>query len=102
MTKSSNSDQIDPLEILREEAHAAAICYGVERCDELAEQLVVRFIQRLGGAHIYIPRRSAVAKRLKQKDLVEKFDGTNIRELVRLSGYSARHIRRLLQPVSCK
>ena len=96
MTKSTNSDQIDPLEILREEARAAALCHGVERCEELAENLVKRYVRRLGGVSVYVPKRSTSSRALENEQIRFKFNGSNVRELAREYSLSPRHIRRIL------
>lgn len=41
--------------MLREELAAAALCTGMERVEDLAEELARRYVQRLGGAQVYEP-----------------------------------------------
>lgn len=96
MTKSSIPDQIDPLEILREEARAAALCHGVDRCDELASELVSRFATRIGGMHVYVPKRSTVMRLQVADQIREKFNGSNVRQLSSEFSLSVRHVRRIL------
>ena len=45
----SAANKLDPIAVLREELAAAALCHGVERVEDLTEELVRRYVQRLGG-----------------------------------------------------
>ena len=45
----SSNNKLDPIAVLCEELAAAALCNGVERVEDLMEELVHRYVQRLGG-----------------------------------------------------
>lgn len=97
MTKTLCSDSVDPLEILREEAHAAALCHGVERCDELAAALVERYTQRLGGGTVYVRRTRSAERAGVAEEIYRKHNGTNTRELAREYGYTPRQVQRIVR-----
>ena len=43
-----SNNKLDPIAVLREELAAAALCHGVERVEDLTEELVRRYLQQLG------------------------------------------------------
>jgi Mor family transcriptional regulator len=92
----SSGHKLDPIAVLREELAAAAICHGVERVDDLTEELVRRYVQRLGGAQIYVPSARSLEKTKMAAEIRERFTGRNARELAKVYGLTPRHIRRLL------
>lgn len=86
-------DRLDPLAVLREEAIAAALAHGAERCEELAENLVERYAQRIGGFNAYV--RKARATHLLD-DVARLHTGHNTREVARALGITPRHVQRLV------
>ncbi|BEP50527.1 Mor transcription activator family protein [Variovorax sp. V116] len=94
MTEPHSSDE--PLAIIEEEARAMAQCFGVAAPDEAAASLMDRILLRLGGEHIYFPRRSSKERQRVHAEIVSKFNGSNLFELARQYEMSPRHIRRIL------
>jgi Mor family transcriptional regulator len=97
MTKTICPDTVDPLEILREEAHAAALCHGVERCDELAAALVERYTQRLGGGAVYVRHAKSAMRARIVEQICKMHDGNNTREVAREFGYTVRQVQRIVR-----
>lgn len=94
MSEPHSSDE--PLAIIEEEARAMAKCFGVSAPDEAAASLVDRILLRLGGEHIYVPKRRASARQRDREQLQKRFNGTNLFELAREFGMTPRHLRRIL------
>ena len=86
----------EPIAIIEEEARAMARCFGVTAPEEAAASLVDRILLRLGGAHVYLPRRSARARARTQVEIVARFNGSNLFELAREYAMSPRHLRRII------
>lgn len=86
-------DRIDPVAILREEAIAAAIAHGADRCEELADNLVQRYTGRIGGFNAYVP--TARAARLLA-DVERLHTGNNTSDVARALGITPRHVQRLV------
>ena len=95
-TPSVSSNKLDPIAVLREELAAAAICHGVERVDDLTEALVSRVVQRLGGAHVYVPGQRTLDRERVVREIRNAFDGRNTRALAREYGVSVRWVQKLL------
>lgn len=87
---------IDPVAILREEATAAAIAHGADRCEELAENLVMRFVNRVGGLRHYVRQSNAVERESIHRQIRQRFNGTNLEQLALEFQRSPRHLRRIL------
>ena len=79
-----------------EELAAAALCHGVERVEDLTEELVRRYVQRLGGVQVYVPLRRVLPREQLKKEVCEQFNGCNARELAWRYGISLRQVQRLL------
>lgn len=98
-TTASAANKLDPIAVLREELAAAAVCHGVERVEDLTEELVRRYVQRLGGVQVYVP----IERTLKRERLVQEirasFDGRNAKELARRFGVSLRQVQRVVLSV---
>ncbi|CAN7332551.1 Mor transcription activator family protein [Variovorax paradoxus] len=94
MTEHFASDE--PLSIIEEEARAMAVCFGAAAPDEAASSLVDRILLRLGGAHVYLPKRSARSRKKTHEEIIRRFNGTNLFELARAYGISPRHLRRII------
>ena len=92
----SSNNKLDPIAVLREELAAAALCHGVERVEDLTEELVRRYVQRLGGVHVYVPGQRAVDRKRVANEIRASFDGCNARELARKFGLSLRQVQRVV------
>ncbi|NIF82299.1 hypothetical protein F3J24_02070 [Comamonas sp. Tr-654] len=95
-TPSVSSNKLDPIAVLREELAAAALCHGVERVEDLTEELVRRYVQRLGGVQVYVPIERSLKRERLAREIRANFDGCNARELARKFGVSVRQIQRIL------
>ena len=87
----------DAMAVLHSEAKAVAQCFGVKDCEAVAAALVDRIAMRLGGAHIYVPKRSTKSRAQVRAEIRAKFNGLNQTQLASEYGISTRHIRRLLK-----
>ena len=86
----------EPLAIIEEEARAMAKCFGLAAPDVAAASLIERILFRLGGAHIYLPKRSARDRQRIHDEIIRGFDGSNLFELARKYEMTPRHARRIL------
>lgn len=96
-TATSAANKLDPIAVLREELAAAAVCHGVERVEDLTEELVRRYVQRLGGLNVYVRNERVMERERVAKEIRASFDGCNARELATRYGLSARRVRQILQ-----
>ncbi len=96
-TAASAANKLDPIAVLREELAAAAVCHGVERVEDLTEELVRRYVQRLGGVQVYVPIERTLERERVARDIRAGFDGRNAKELARKFGVSLRQVQRLLE-----
>ena len=92
----SSANKLDPIAVLREELAAAALCHGVERVEDLTEELVRRYVQRLGGLNVYVRNERVRARERVAQEIRASFDGCNARELACRFGLSVRQVQRLL------
>lgn len=92
----SSGHKLDPIAVLREELAAAAICHGVERVEDLTEALVTRVVQRLGGAHVYVPGQRTLDRGRVVREIRDAFDGRNTRELAIRFGVSVRWVQKIV------
>lgn len=95
--RDDNTNRLDPISILREEATAAALAHGADRCDELVDNLVRRYINRVGGLPLYIRQAKSMERQRVHAEIRERFNGVNLAELSRDYGLSPRHLRRILE-----
>ena len=95
-TSVSSSNKLDPIAVLREELAAAALCHGVERVEDLTEELVRRYVQRLGGLNVYVRTERVLERERVAKEIRASFDGCNAFELSRRFGLSVRQVQRIL------
>lgn len=86
----------EPLAIIEEEARAVARCFGVSVPEAAAASLIERILLRLGGAHVYVPRRSARDRKRVHSEIAQRFNGRNLFELAREYDLTPRHVRRIL------
>ncbi|MFD2755399.1 Mor transcription activator family protein [Comamonas terrae] len=96
----SSHNKLDPIAVLREELAAAALCHGVERVEDLTEELVRRYVQRLGGVQVYVPTERFLDRERVAEEIRASFDGCNARELATRYGLSVRWVRQILEGVS--
>lgn len=95
-TTASATNKLDPIAVLREELAAAAVCHGVERVEDLTEELVRRYVQRLGGVQVYVPGQRAVDRKRVAEEIRANFDGCNAIQLASKYGLSPRRVRQIL------
>jgi Mor family transcriptional regulator len=86
----------EPLAIIEEEVRAMAQCFGVAAPEEAAASVIDRLLLRLGGAHIYLPRRSARARHRMHAEIALRFNGSNLFELAKEFDMTPRHVRRII------
>ncbi|MEG1691252.1 MAG: Mor transcription activator family protein [Hafnia sp.] len=92
----SSNNKLDPIAVLREELAAAALCHGVERVEDLTEELVRRYVQRLGGVQVYVPGQRAVDRKRVVEEIRASFDGCNAIQLANKYSLSPRRVRQIL------
>jgi Mor family transcriptional regulator len=95
MTESTQV-KLDPLTILREELIAAALCHGVERCEELADSTVKRYVDRMGGVQTYVKSQKRVDATRVASEIVRRHNGRNTFELAREFSLSIRQVQRII------
>ncbi len=100
--QTNDPNRLDPIAILREELIAAGMAHGADRCEELAENVVQRYVKRLGGFMVYVRNQRGLESARVAAEIVEKFDGTNTRALAKEYGKSARTIQRILVSMRVK
>ncbi|BDR09622.1 helix-turn-helix domain-containing protein [Comamonas thiooxydans] len=93
----SSPNKLDPIAVLREELAAAALCHGVERVEDLTEELVRRYVQRLGGLNVYVRNERVRERERVAREIRAGFDGCNARELACRFGLSVRQVQRILE-----
>ncbi|SEF29800.1 Mor transcription activator family protein [Variovorax sp. NFACC27] len=86
----------EPLAVIEEEAVAVARCFGIAVPEAAAASLVERILHRLGGMHIYVPRKTAREREKMHKEIVRRFNGRNLADLAKEYGMTARHARRII------
>lgn len=91
----SGHNKLDPIAVLREELAAAALCHGVERVEDLTEDLVRRYVQRLGGLTVYVRNARMLDSERVAQEIRARFDGCNARELATQYGLSVRWVRKI-------
>ena len=96
-TPSVSSNKLDPIAVLREELAAAALCHGVERVEDLTEELVRRYVQRLGGVQVYVPTERFLDRERIAQEIRANFDGCNAFKLASEYGLSPRRVRQILR-----
>lgn len=94
--KTTAANKLDPIAVLREELTAAAVCHGVERVEDLTEALVSRYVDRLGGAQVYVKSKRSVEQSKVAAQIRARFTGRNARDLAIEYGLTLRHVRRLV------
>lgn len=91
-----SKNTIELVEVLREELHAAGICYGVDRTDDLTENVLRRVVSRVGGLTVYV-RRSVQSRAEVQAAVWAEFNGCNAKDIARRRGLSMRTVYRMIE-----
>lgn len=86
----------EPLAIIEEEARAVAQCFGVAMPEVAAASLIDRILLRLGGANVYLPKRTSRDRDRIRSEIISRFDGRNLFQLAREYDMTPRHLRRIL------
>lgn len=67
---------------------------------ELAETIGIEayknLIRQFGGSPVYIPKAETVLKEVREKEIKEKFNGKNYKELSKKYGISEMTVRRIV------
>jgi Mor family transcriptional regulator len=91
-----SKNTIELVDVLREELHAAGICYGVDRTDDLTENVLRRVVTRVGGLTVYV-RRNVQSRSEVQAAVWAEFNGSNAQEIARRRGLSMRTVYRMIE-----
>lgn len=70
-------NKLNPIAVLREELAAAALCHGVERVEDMTEELVRGYVLRLGGVQVCVP----IERTLRHERLARKIRASLIDEM---------------------
>jgi len=57
---------------------------------------IAEFARVFGGSNVYIPSIRTIFKECIEHDILYLYTGKNLRELVKMYGFSERHIRNIL------
>ena len=63
---------------------------------------ICTFSRTFSGTNVYVPSLRTIFGQCLEKDMLERYNGTNIRELVRKYGFSERHVRELVKRAMIK
>jgi Mor family transcriptional regulator len=86
----------EPLAIIEEEARAVAQRFGVAMPEAAAASLIDRIVLRLGGVHVYLPKRTSRDRNRIRTEIFTRFNGRNLFELAQEYKMTPRHLRRIL------
>lgn len=67
------------------------MCFGVREPELAAERFIERILVRLGGAHVYLPKRSSTKRATQREELLRRFNGSNLFEFAREFNMLPRH-----------
>lgn len=73
----------------------------------IGQQLLEKIIDYAGGTQIYIPKRETIERPLRDKAVLQEYNGYNTKQLARKYGVTERTIRRIVnvsrekQPTVC-
>lgn len=90
-------EAFDPVSVIEQEARAVALSFGVSTPDDAAAALVERVLMRLGGGHLYLPKKRTESPRARHQEIRARFKGDNVAELAREFGLTARSVRRIVR-----
>ena len=60
-------------------------------------EAVYGLINDYGGGDFYVPTKKKVFGQCLEKDLLEKYDGTNAKRLAETYGFTIRHVKKLIK-----
>ena len=63
---------------------------------ELGVEVAVKMMRQLPGAYLCVPNQHPF-KSIGEKFVVNKFDGSNAKQLARVTGFSLRHIYEIVE-----
>lgn len=89
-------NELDPIAIIREEARAVALCFGVAVPDDAAASMVERVQARLAGVNVYIPARSSRDRQRVRELILAQWTGDNVKALAREHGLTPRGVRKII------
>ena len=58
---------------------------------------ICAFSETFSGTSVYVPSLRTIFKQCLEKDMLRKWNGVNVRELVQKYGFSERYVRDLLK-----
>ena len=58
---------------------------------------ICAFSRTFSGTSIYVPSLRTIFSQCLEKDMLQHYNGTNIRELVQKYGFSERHVRNVVR-----
>ena len=58
---------------------------------------ICAFSRTFSGTSIYVPSLRTIFGQCLEKDMLQHYNGTNIREIVQIYGFSEKHVRDLLR-----
>ena len=58
---------------------------------------ICAFSRTFSGTNIYVPSLRTIFSHCLEKDMLQHYNGTNIRELVQKYGFSERYVRNLVK-----
>jgi Mor family transcriptional regulator len=63
---------------------------------ELGAEVAVKLMKQLPGAYLCVPNQHPFGK-IAKKFVIDKFDGSNAKQLARVTGFSLRHIYEIVE-----
>lgn len=87
------TDNTGTVAVIKQEARAVALSFGMAAPDDVASVLAERLMLRLGGDMLYFPKRRASIDR--HREIRSRFRGDNAAELAREYGLTQRSVRRI-------
>lgn len=63
---------------------------------ELGADVAVKLMRQLPGAYLCVPNQHPFG-RIAEKFVIDKFDGSNAKQLARATGFSLRHIYEIVE-----
>ena len=93
-TASCAGQAFDTVSVIKQEARAVALSFGVSTPDDAADALIDRLLMRLGGDRLYLPKQRAASAR--HREIRARFNGGNAAELAQEFGLTARRVRQIV------
>jgi len=60
---------------------------------------ICAFSRTFSGTSVYVPSLRTIFGVCLEKDILQRYNGANIRDLVQMYGFSERHVRHLLKQI---